>query len=145
MNTIVLERKKSGVDGGGQGIYQRSLFQMKNTAPWNCIWVFKCFWPGCMSRPLNQMVLDCLWVCISQIISRSLQLDCQLKEDFCCVCYWSFPFLRSFPVKDSVLLTRDEFIIYITFRNMGGLPIRSRGRERGNVLFPGITYQLPQV
>lgn len=37
---------------------------------------------------------------------------------------------RSFPVKDSVLLTGDEFIIYITFRNMGGLPIRSRGRER---------------
>lgn len=77
-----------------------------------------------------KVVLDCMWMCIFQIIFHSLQLDCLPKKDFCCVCETKdCPFLRSFPVNASVLLTGDEFIIYITFRSTGGLPIRSRGRE----------------
>lgn len=66
----------------------------------------------------------------SKFIPHSLQLDCLPKKDFCCVCDTEdCPFLRSFSVNASVLLTGDEFIIYITFRNTGELPIRSRGRE----------------
>lgn len=74
-------------------------------------------------------------MCISQIIFHSLQLDCQRKDDFCCVCVTGLSFLRSFPVNNSVLLTGGEFIIYITFRNTGELPIRSRGRENREMFF----------
>lgn len=133
MNKITLGGKKIWSCGERECVYQKIPLQIKDITPWNYTpWIFKSLWDSCMARLLN---LNDSWfsmnVCFPNYMPLSLA-GLSAKRGFRCVCVTEVClFLRSFPVNSSVLFTRDEFIIHVTFRNMENCQLEAEEGRRG--------------